>query len=141
MKLTEFLLARIAEDEAVAEAASAQDDRWVQSLSGSVVRTPTSYVAIAICQEQEETSHIARHDPERVLAECEAKRLIVARHRGEYSCETCADEEEMCEDSEGYATWYRSSVWAPCPTLRLLALPYADHPDYQQEWAVNHEAS
>jgi hypothetical protein len=22
----------------------------------------------------------------------------------------------------------------PCQTLRLLALPYADHPDYRPEW-------
>lgn len=24
-----------------------------------------------------------------------------------------------------------------CPTLGLLALPYAGHPDYRQEWAAN----
>jgi hypothetical protein len=23
-----------------------------------------------------------------------------------------------------------------CPTLRLLALPYFDHPDYQDKWRV-----
>lgn len=23
---------------------------------------------------------------------------------------------------------------SPCPTLRLLSLPFADHPDYRQEW-------
>jgi hypothetical protein len=22
----------------------------------------------------------------------------------------------------------------PCPTLRLLSLPYADHPDYREAW-------
>jgi hypothetical protein len=22
----------------------------------------------------------------------------------------------------------------PCDTLKLLALPYADHPDYRDEW-------
>ena len=43
--------------------------------------------------------------PERILAECEAKRRIVERWR------------ELHPD-----------------VLRLLALPYADHADYQQEW-------
>lgn len=50
-------------------------------------------------------AHIARHDPARVLAEVEAKRRMVDEH--------------------GNGT---------CRTLRLLALPYADHPDYRPEW-------
>ncbi|QBI56755.1 DUF6221 family protein [Streptomonospora litoralis] len=41
-------------------------------------------------------------------------------------CETCArDDRDGGQDGDPY----------PCTTLRLLALPYADHPHYQQEWA------
>jgi hypothetical protein len=82
--------------------------------------------------------HIARWDPARVLAECEAKRRIVEMHRlgGSYTpgsedasgfdyCGTCGSGEPY----EYPTPW-------PCPTLRLLALPYVDHPDYRQEWSV-----
>jgi hypothetical protein len=37
---------------------------------------------------------------------------------------TCA----TCDD------WYGGGQDWPCPTLRLLALPYADHPGYEPEW-------
>ncbi|WP_327160569.1 DUF6221 family protein [Streptomyces zaomyceticus] len=70
--------------------------------------------------------HIARHDPARALAEVDAKRQIIELHgpaEYEYSdvdvCSTC--------DRGGPLPY-------PCPTLRLLALPYADHPDYRDEW-------
>lgn len=69
----------------------------------------------------------------RVLAECAAKRAIIAEHGlDDHStkdyCETCAD-------------WWNSELgegpppvaW-PCPTLRAIAAVYAGHPDYQQEW-------
>jgi hypothetical protein len=105
LTLSEFLLARIAEDEASAtslrswaepsfvELAEADVDGYtVTDGSGLIVGTG------------------------RVLAECEAKRRIVAEHEGEPSCETCY------------------LVDAPCPTLRLLALPYAGHEDYREGW-------
>lgn len=59
----------------------------------------------------EVADHIARHDPARVLAECEAKRRIV----------------EWASDGEGEFHW--STVLAP------LAAVYADHPDYREEWS------
>ena len=133
--LTEFLLARIAEDETVAQAAAAAGrprggwgsedgvagEQWVRRRSESgMVYTPAvenradaalwddeggcDYMAPA----PEVGEHIARHDPARVLAECEAKRRIV----------------EM--DFERYG-----EQWA---VLAALALPYVDHPDYRAEW-------
>lgn len=62
--------------------------------------------------------HIARHDPARVLAEVDAKRQIIAEHFPV----------DPCDAHDGVFT----SIL--CPTLRLLALPYADHPDYREEW-------
>lgn len=51
--------------------------------------------------------HIARWDPARVLAEVEAKRLLLDLHKG------CT---------------------AHCYILRVLALPYADREGYQESW-------
>lgn len=68
-------------------------------------------------------AHIARHDPARVLREVEAKRRLVALHdRPNHQCVT----------EDGPTQWHAAD---PCATLRLLALPYATHPDYRPEWA------
>lgn len=75
--------------------------------------------------------HIVRHDPARVLAEVDAKRRIVDWHERQCTCDPCtADGDELpnTERSDG-------GFGDDCPTLRLLALPYADHPDYRSEWA------
>jgi hypothetical protein len=64
--------------------------------------------------------------PARVLAECDPKRRIVREHvtklfgDGTF-CPTCTDTE-------------RRLPVRYCATLRLLALPYADHPVYRAEW-------
>lgn len=55
----------------------------------------------------------------RVLAECEAKRQIVEAYAG---MEALPSEEQR----EQRATLR----WA----CQLLAAPYADHPDYREEW-------
>lgn len=68
----------------------------------------------------------------RVLREVEAKRRIVDEHANvnDGDCGTCVI------GLWGYPTHggSRPESW-PCPTLRLLALPYADHPAYRAEWA------
>jgi len=115
MTLTDFLLARIADDEAAARGlghAHWIDDGtwWLEGVEHSVIGpdevafTHPAYVP-----------HIVRHDPTRVLAECEAKRRIVEHHtQSEWGHEHDPD--------------------SPCHTLRLLALPYVDHPDWREEW-------
>lgn len=71
----------------------------------------------------------------RMIQEVEATRLIVAAHEtavnervagfplygSDYWCETC-----HVPSGEAGKNW--------CKTLRLLALPYADHADYNREW-------
>jgi hypothetical protein len=113
MNITEFLLARVAEDEAEnADYAKLEDDDargW----------------AIAYAQ--------------RVLAECAAKRTILEDHEPvDYSgigmaspnaCVLCGAERNM-HDWE----WIPNSF--PCNTVRGLASVYSDHPDYRQEWAI-----
>jgi len=114
MTLTEFLLARIAEDEAAAAAAvSRRDgiDSWEAVGSGTVVGPGYDKVKHVMLPSSEDGAarHIARHDPARVLAECEAKWRIVKE-------------------------WGWSETLDGDGLMRIMALPYADHPDYRQEW-------
>jgi hypothetical protein len=80
--------------------------------------------------------HIARHDPARVLADVEAKRQLVRLHgRATLRAGGGAqyfDTTTVCRSCEPNYQ-FRELSW-PCPTLRLLALPYADHADYCEEW-------
>ena len=120
--LAEFLLARIAEDEAVARDAGER--------RGLPYESPLYVV-----------DDNYRHDqvgiyPERVLAECEAKRRIVGIHELDpievYSWGTTGGGCGLCDHSceTGGNTWGHD----PCETLKALALPYADHPDYDEAW-------
>ncbi|MFD9276905.1 DUF6221 family protein [Streptomyces mirabilis] len=72
----------------------------------------------------------------RVLREVEAKRKLVELHgpvilRGGPGAKYF-DTTTVCCSCE--PPQFPEHAF-PCPTLRLLALPYADHPDYRSEWA------
>lgn len=124
--LPEFLLARIAEDEAVAiETRDSHDpliwtpDDYGDSGAwgmGGPVDGPSGYGSIVIT-------------PARVLAECEAKRRIVEIHSADHECSAPGD---------GYAGVFAADGTMPsaCVTMRALALPYADHEQFQEEWRV-----
>lgn len=110
MTLTEFLLARVAEDEALISGAldvgvGFFGDQWAYFAWGYEI--DVNYPRIA--------------------AECAAKRRIIELHTDDPTlpCPTCADPAGVYE---------HQPVWQPCPTLRLLALPYSDHRDYLEEW-------
>ena len=119
--LTDFLLARVAEDEAQVEYAT---DPGGWTLSGDERGYPV----------------ISRS---RVLAECEAKRRIVGLHRRvdlfhgpddrTFGCDICGD--RLGDTFSWDCLEPGESLW-PCLTIGLLALPYADHPDYRQEWRL-----
>jgi hypothetical protein len=127
--LTEFLSARVAEDEAVARKAAETHGTTTWDVSdGCVVPIPppgNSYVAVGPWGgdvDNDQAAHIVRHDPARVLAECEAKRAIMVLHIYDWNPRGLC----MADDEPG-----------PCPTIRALAQPYADHPDYRDyrdEW-------
>ena len=129
--ITEFLLARIAEDE----------DLW-RSLAreGVVVTLGTTKVAAP-------APWISRH-----LAECEAKRRIIARHEAWPVLVEQSPAFDMLNDGPTLnavtfqvaqrIAWvtqqeYRSRFGDEPPTapiLREMALVYADHPDYDEAW-------
>ena len=116
--LTEFVLARIAEDEAAARDAL-EDGRGTPE--------PEPWLAVG-WPRSEHPGPVVFVGPERFLAECEAKRRTVNRHRpeefmdapGEFFC-------LRCQPSGNRGMW-------PCPDLRDLASVYAEHPDYREEW-------
>lgn len=76
-----------------------------------------------------EAAHVIRHDPSRVLREIDAKRRTLALHSAPtgHGCSTT--------DKTGYNLNYDEvSPEDACTTLRLLALPYADRPGFQEGW-------
>lgn len=107
MTITDFLLARIAEDEA-----RARD-----------VRDPQlRHIVWSI----EAGTTVEDH----VLAECEAKRRIV-----EMGC--FSDSPESAVDywlDEGKGLTPSPGLGAMIDVFRLLAFSYADHADYREEW-------
>lgn len=124
MTLTEFLLARIAEDEAVARAALVEavylhyGDTAAEALLGLAEGEGAQAVAVA---------HFARHDPARVLAECEAKRAAIDAAWDDH--ERIEGEWGMCQSREQMDA--KDDVPA---VIAHLAAIYSDHPDYRAEW-------
>ena len=113
LTITDFLLARIAEDEELLE----REDRVYGG--GGEVWTREAHA--------------------RVLAECEAKRRIVELHsnggadtfsRG-FGEDITHTRRPACLEC---GAWGEFPVAWPCPTLRALAAVYADHEDFREEW-------
>jgi hypothetical protein len=133
MGITEFLLARIAEDEAAAKAATPGPWYWddvyglrtrsVQHTWGvnhdhvedNTVLQGLGYDTGGIDGEPADLDHVTRYAPERARSEVWAKRQIMSNHPG------------------GNACWH-DGHGDPCWDLRALASVYADHPDYKPEW-------
>jgi len=68
--------------------------------------------------------HAARHDPARVLREVEATRAVLAEY--EHALERRAEHPDDVASAGALLTMVR--------VMKLLALPYAEHPDYRKEW-------
>lgn len=122
LTLADFLLARIAEDHADAMSGW----RWKALPAGEYERLQA-----------------------RALAECEAKRRIVEWHKNwpvlvetPPQLEPGADPHAMTMRMTQQIMWtteqeYRGRFGSEPPTgpiLRFLALPYADHRDFREEW-------
>ena len=143
--LITFLLARLNEDaSAASEAAHDLAGHWTTEGSYAVSvadKLPQGAEvwdkAVAFAEgapSPEQATHIARHDPAHVLAEADAKREITDLHRPEITDYVDgAGIESASVDCLTCDTRGSSNTW-PCKTVRLLALPYADHPDYRDEW-------
>lgn len=113
--LTDFLLARIAEEESAARIAQFNNGRWTHTFTFGMETAVTRDYGPAVVEgygslNADDHAHIARHDPARVLAECEAKRRII-----------------------GLVDWPGERLGIQ-QAMRRLAAVYADHPDYRSEW-------
>ncbi len=128
MNLADFLLARIDDDQRQAEQAtpgpwqSVQTDDtthgWnVEARGRGGIRYDVAVdharPGQGACRGAD-AAHIVRWDPARVLAECDAKRRVIELQRS-----------DLRDDPQD---------WEADEVLRLLALPYAGHPDYRAEW-------
>lgn len=160
MTIVEFLLARIADDEAVARRASAVTAvEWVAN--GSVlmhiadpgIRLAEATATVEHYGMDDAWRHAERHDPARVLAECQAKRAIIDRETGHRTLHkdtpwqsatfSGVDGYELYsehgsliaagEDADRLIEQYSDPV-TDTPVLRILAAVHADHPDYRDEW-------
>ncbi|WP_369387621.1 DUF6221 family protein [Streptomyces sp. CG1] len=128
--LEQFLRARYEEEERVARDAIAgapgavwgvmADDIEQVLTSQDRGTTHTPMVQFGADDPVRLLTHVARHDPARVLRELEAKLALLEEHRTRDGggCRTCREE---------------AGPRSPCTTLRLLAVP-SDHPGYDDSW-------
>lgn len=107
MTLTDFLLARIAEDEEGASLVHRESCIYLNS---------------------DDTEPCDCGYPARVLAECEAKRRIVS------SALSLNEQADAMSDDEPNHASFQGQALAWRVALRFLALPYAGHPDYDTAW-------
>jgi hypothetical protein len=115
--LAAFLLKRIAEDQERARNARPQDsdpeypdyDRssWHEARCGYGMGEYQDECVCAV--------------PARLLAECDSRRLIVEEARDQFAKPGSDPDDGMADLTYGHV-------------LSLLALPYADHPDYDEAW-------
>jgi hypothetical protein len=137
--LVQFLRDRLNEDERIAREATPgpwewrleNDDPWAPERDGWLDYSG-EYIAAAGDEATlfgpgmtppADAVHIARHDPARALAEVDAKRRIIDRATGTRAW-------AIGESGRTAGT----AVSLANDTLRALALPYTDHPDYRDEW-------
>lgn len=127
MGIVEFLEAQIAEDEAVAKAASAEsggsdwavrDIPWEGIYHFATSDDPPGEVTAV-------THHMDIHDPARVLREVAAKRALLEFWR------RIAEPAWMNEPWSAKA-WYEMRNGAILP----FAAAYSDHPDFNEEWVL-----
>ncbi|THA82739.1 DUF6221 family protein [Streptomyces sp. A0592] len=154
--LVQFLRARLDEDEQAARAATGgpwvlDDERHAEQ----ILTADESVVVVGgsrwsgeapVFETTADGLHIARHDPARVLAEVDAKRRILLLHNipAVVSPKMAAlglREGEAPEDDRRCAGCGLDNMDDPitpdvnaCPILRALALPYAGHDDFKEEW-------
>lgn len=132
--IIEFLEARITEDEELADRSMQYGDKGAALLSFGSPESPPILVM----------------HPNRVLAECAAKRTIIAQHQAWPVLAEKAPEYSTSDDGLNGISYRvnQQMMWlteqeyvkkfgeAPptAPMIRTLAAVYKDHPDYQTEW-------
>ncbi|MFD6113614.1 DUF6221 family protein [Streptomyces yangpuensis] len=128
--LVQFLRARLDEDEQTAR--NATPGGWSTRNLGRHDLSAVIQGAAMLAQTDSphgaaDGLHIARHDPARVLAEVDAKRRLL---------ELCSPPlVEVTGPGDGARQFVpgEGKPWGD-DVMRLLALPYASHRDYREDW-------
>jgi hypothetical protein len=114
-------------------------DTLASSLRVIITRGTADLSKFLLARIAEDESRVSEHggrvahadaliQPGRLLYECTAKRMIVAVHSiGPATPSTGGTASSVARCAHDRTRY-------PCLTLRALALPYADHPDYRLEW-------
>jgi hypothetical protein len=155
VSLVEFLRQRLDEDEQIAQAANpppwrlrpaGTEHRLAEHVifGGSYPGDPEKLRQVADLEAAWERAanaeHIARHDPARVLRQVEVLRRVVDCHKHTYSDAVGERPRHGCEVCHVEGDFVIGGGWSEldpdgwCETIRLLTLPYADHPDYNPAW-------
>jgi hypothetical protein len=121
LTVTEFVLARIAEDEAGALRRAQDREAEPYWRVDPAMQAPSRDGRVV-------TGYLKTESPEdrRVLAQCAAMRKIVELHRG------FGRDEEWAP--EGYCEC-EGTLASPCATVRALASIWSDHPQFDPAWA------
>lgn len=149
--LTAFLRARLDEDattpEGVLEWHSPgsrvvmaegfnEHDAYDSSLKDMLERDDSlmPFGCVAVTDYDADAKYIARHDPARILREVEAKRQLIGIFEIAVRNEALPHPEYVQEvyPPAVFVSGYRAALEY---TLRCFAALYADHPDYQADWA------
>lgn len=147
MTIVDFLLARLAEDEAAAAltpqgswAVATGSDDW-HSPATHVVEAPppppgvprddqgeaNDPVWVVDTEDEAIARHVARHSHTRVLDDCLAKRALVEYYAAARAVATEADD---LLKSATHAAVAEALLFS----LRVLATVYDDHLDWREEW-------
>lgn len=121
MKLHTFLRERLADDKTLAQAQQQWSPHWYYDDTAREVRDQDNHGTVAFVPGHADGAHMARHDPARTLLEVDAQLRLVDELAAVSSGDWIDAGEEVLADR----------------ALRLLALPYADHPDYHHEWSLH----
>jgi len=142
-ELTDFLEARLAEDEVAARAASPGGWHYgdVESVAGGMLYDESRTIAHLVYEQRDDHDgsivrhmlsaeadanghHIARHDPARVLADVAAKRrMLELRYSWNLHAERAPDLDLLTVQ-----------VATADAIIRGFAAAYAEHPDFREEW-------
>ncbi|MFI5985061.1 DUF6221 family protein [Streptomyces sp. NPDC051555] len=123
--LMQFLRARLDETATKARTHRQASASWYYDDAAGEIRDETNSGTVAFVPSAADAQHIAEHDPARILAEVDAKEVLLRVHGPAHDCAADRDGVDCATEEE------------PCLVLRLLALPYALHPAHRPEWAPN----
>ncbi|MFF8793350.1 DUF6221 family protein [Streptomyces globisporus] len=123
--LVTFLRARLKEDADYARTAFADHNdagpKWYEQWSGAL--NIGEEEDLVLTNDSAISRHMERHDPERVLAEVEAKLAIIDL------MERALQFAEGDSEVDHYGALGNAEE-----ALSLLARPFAGHPDYRDDW-------